>query len=110
MRIDRFTQKMQEALQNAQGLASEGSQQEIVNEHFLLARLAQSDGVARPLLEKLGVAVPALEERLREELQRRPRVSGAAAETYLGGELRTVLDAAEKQMGQLKDEFVSAEH
>jgi ATP-dependent Clp protease ATP-binding subunit ClpB len=110
MRVDRFTQKMQEALQSAQDIAGEYSQQEITNEHFLVALLAQRDGVALPLLEKLGVAVPALEARLREDLDKRPRVSGAAGQLYVGAELRTVLDAAEKQMKALKDEFVSGEH
>src|SRR5580700_3118548 len=89
MRPDRFTQKMQEALQSAQDIAAEYSHQEITNEHFLLALLAQQDGVARPLLEKLGVAVPALEARMREDLEKRPSVTGA--EHYLGSELRSVL-------------------
>jgi ATP-dependent Clp protease ATP-binding subunit ClpB len=110
MRVDRFTQKMQEALQSAQDIAADLSHQEITNEHFLAALLAQREGVAQPLLEKLGVAVPALEARLREDLDKRPRVSGGAGERYIGTELRTVLDAAEKQMKALKDEFVSGEH
>ena len=110
MRVDRFTQKMQEALQSAQDIASEYSHQEITNEHFLLALLAQQDGVALPILEKLGVAVKALEGRLREDLDKRPRVSGSASQLYLGTELRNVLDDAEKQMKALKDEFVSGEH
>jgi ATP-dependent Clp protease ATP-binding subunit ClpB len=101
---------MQEALQSAQDIASELSNQEMTNEHFLLALLGQRDGVAIPILEKLGVAVPALVARLREELEKRPRVSGGAGQLYLGTELRTVLDAAEKQMRGLKDEYVSGEH
>src|SRR3989440_1016580 len=110
MRTDKFTQKMQEALQASQDFASEFSQQEISNEHFLLALLAQSEGVTRPLLEKLGVSVSALEGRLRDALEKRPKVHGAGAQIYLGTELRAVLDAAEKEMAKLKDEFVSAEH
>jgi ATP-dependent Clp protease ATP-binding subunit ClpB len=110
MRVDRFTQKMQEALQSAQDLASEYSQQEITNEHFLLALLSQQEGVAGPLLGKLGVAIPALQARLRDDLDKRPRISGAAGQLYVGTELRNVLDAAEKQMKSLKDEFVSGEH
>jgi ATP-dependent Clp protease ATP-binding subunit ClpB len=101
---------MQEALQSAQDIAAESSQQEITNEHFLLALLAQQDGVAIPLLQKLGVAIPALDARLREAVDKHPRVSGAASERYLGSELRNVLDGAEKQMRALKDEFVSGEH
>jgi ATP-dependent Clp protease ATP-binding subunit ClpB len=102
---------MQEALQSAQDIAADLSHQEITNEHFLQALLAQQDGVAIPLLQKLGVAIPALDARLREALDSRPRVSGATTgERYFGSELRNVLDGAEKQMRTLKDEFVSAEH
>src|SRR5215210_7807286 len=109
MRPDKFTQKMQEALQAAQDQAGQFSHQELNNEHFLLALLEQSEGVARPLLEKVGVAVPALDERLREALQKRPKVQGTT-DIYLGSELRGVLDRAEKEMAKLKDEFLSAEH
>ena len=62
MRPDKFTQKMQEALQASQDVASQFSQQEITNEHFLLALLDQTDGVTRPLLEKMGVAVADLQD------------------------------------------------
>jgi ATP-dependent Clp protease ATP-binding subunit ClpB len=110
MRVEKFTSKMQEALGSAQDRAAEFGNQELTNEHFLLALLGQSDGVTRPLFEKVGVAVPALEERLLHELNRRPKVSGAAAQIYPGSELRSVLDAATKEMTRLKDQFVSAEH
>ncbi len=110
MRIDRFTQKMQEALQAAQDIAAQFNHQEIGNEHFLSALLDQTDGVTRPLLEKMGVAVDQLQDSLRTELEQRPQVQGASIELRLGNELRTVLDAAEKEMAKLKDEFTSAEH
>jgi ATP-dependent Clp protease ATP-binding subunit ClpB len=110
MRIDRFTQKMQEALQAAQDIASQFNHQEIANEHFLSALLDQTDGVARPLLEKMGVSVDRLRENLQTELERRPRVQGASIDLRLGNDLRVVLDGAEKEMAKLKDEFTSAEH
>ncbi|PYJ56019.1 MAG: ATP-dependent chaperone ClpB [Verrucomicrobia bacterium] len=110
MRIDRYTQKMQEALQAAQDLASQANHPEITNEHFLSALLNQSDGIARPLLEKIGADVDQLRDRLRVELERRPKIHGAAADLRLSNELRTVLDNAEKEMSKLKDEFTSAEH
>jgi ATP-dependent Clp protease ATP-binding subunit ClpB len=110
MRIDKFTQKMQEALQTAQDLVSQFNHTEITNEHFLLALLDQMEGVARPLLEKIGVPVGPLRENLRFELESHPRVQGASVEVRLGHDLRTVLDAAEKEMAKLKDEFTSAEH
>jgi ATP-dependent Clp protease ATP-binding subunit ClpB len=109
MRPDKFTQKMQEALQASQDLAAQFNQQEITNEHFLMALLDQTDGVTRPLLEKLGVDVGALRSRLEEEVQRRPQVHGSS-DVRIGNELRSTIDAAEKEMAKLKDEFLSAEH
>jgi ATP-dependent Clp protease ATP-binding subunit ClpB len=110
MRIDKFTQKMQEALQAAQDLASQSNHQEIANEHFLSALFDQTDGITRPLLEKVGVNANQLRDGLRSELGRRPKVHGAAVDLRLANELRSVLDGAEKEMSKLKDEFTSAEH
>ncbi|HEY3661518.1 MAG TPA: ATP-dependent chaperone ClpB [Chthoniobacterales bacterium] len=110
MRIDKFTQKMQEALQSSHDLAAEAGQQEITNEHFLSVLLDQADGITRPLLEKMGVQVATLQERLRAALQKLPRVSGTNVDQRIGNDLRSVLDGAEKEMAKLKDEFVSAEH
>src|SRR6266487_5288653 len=110
MRIDRFTQKMQEALQAAQDLASQSNHQEIANEHFLSALLDQTEGITRPLLEKIGVNINLLRDGLHSELDRRPKVHGAAVDLRLANELRSVLDGAEKEMSKLKDEVTSAEH
>src|SRR6266516_341232 len=110
MRIDKYTQKMQEALQGAQDLASQANHPEITNEHFLSALLDQGEGITRPLLEKIGANVDQLRERLRVELERRPKIQGAATDLRLSNELRSVLDNAEKEMSKLKDEFTSAEH
>src|SRR6266566_1037319 len=110
MRIDKYTQKMQEALQGAQDLASQSNDSEITNEHFLSALLDQGEGITRPLLEKIGANVDQLRHRLRSELERRPKIHGAATDLRLSNELRSVLDNAEKEMSKLKDEFTSAEH
>jgi ATP-dependent Clp protease ATP-binding subunit ClpB len=110
MRIDRFTAKMQEGLQESQTLASEMQHQELTPEHLLLALLRQPDGLARPLLEKLNVPANTVEQQIEEELRRRPRVSGANTGQTLGADLRNVLDQAEKEMSKLKDEYVSVEH
>src|ERR1700737_4192752 len=110
MRVDKFTQKMQEALQAAQDVAAQFNHQEIANEHFLSALLDQSDGITQPLLKKIGVPVDRLRERLASELERRPKVHGAAVDLRLSNELRSVLDGAEKEMSKLKDEYTSAEH
>jgi len=110
MRIDKFTQKMQEALQAAQDIASQSNHQEIANEHFLSALLEQTEGITRPLLEKIGINANRLRDGLRLELERRPKVHGAAVDLRLANELRSVLDGAEKEMSKLKDDFTSAEH
>src|SRR5881227_2266628 len=110
MRIDKFTQKMQEALQAAQDLASQSNHQEIANEHFLSVLLDQTDGITRPLLEKVGVNANQLRDGLRSELDRRPKVHGTAVDLRLANELRSVLDGAEKEMSKLKDQYTSAEH
>jgi len=109
MRPDKFTQKMQEALQSAQEVASQFNQQEISNEHFLIALLDQSEGVTRPLLEKVGVEAGNLRAQLETEGKRRPQVHGSS-DVRIGNELRSTIDAAEKEMAKLKDEFLSAEH
>jgi ATP-dependent Clp protease ATP-binding subunit ClpB len=110
MRPDKFTQKMQEALQASHELASQFNQQEISNEHFLLALLDQNEGVTRPLLEKMGVNVSNLRAALTQELERRPKIQGGTYDQRVGNELRATIDAAEKEMARMKDEFLSAEH
>src|SRR5215203_3733683 len=109
MRPEKFTQKMQEALQAAEHLATQHNQQEMTNEHFLMTLLDQTDGVTRPLLEKLGVTAADLRSRLETELKRRPQVHGSS-DVRIGNELRSTIDAAEREMAKLKDEFLSAEH
>jgi ATP-dependent Clp protease ATP-binding subunit ClpB len=110
MRIDRFTQKMQEALQSAQDFAAQWQSPEMGNEHFLLALLDQGEGVTRPLLEKIGVSADALRKRLETDLAGRPKVTGAVSDLRISNDLRRTLDAAENEMTKLKDEYVSAEH
>ena len=110
MRIDRYTQKLQEALQAAQGAAADATHSEITNEHLLLALLQQPDGIVVPLLEKIGANARNLEDALKLELGRRATVHGGHAQVSLGRELTTVLNDAEKQMARMKDEYTSAEH
>ncbi len=109
MRPDRFTQKTQEAFTTALDLASKRDHQEIGNEHFLLALLQQSDGLTRPLLEKLGLAPADVESALEATLAKRSTVHGGNTPT-LNTDLRRTLDAAEGEMAKLKDEYLSAEH
>ena len=109
MRPDKFTAKMQEALNAALDLASKNDNPEITCEHFLLALLEQPDGLTRPILEKLGVSLSSLEGRLRDSLAGLAKVRGGTQPMF-SNELRKSLDAAEDEMAKLKDEFLSAEH
>src|SRR5438105_15812695 len=109
MRIHKYTQKMQEALQGAQDLASQANHPDITNEHFLSALLDQGEGITRPLLEKIGANVEQLRDRLRSALDRRPKIHGAAADVRLSNALRNVVDWGEKEMSKLKVESMSGE-
>jgi ATP-dependent Clp protease ATP-binding subunit ClpB len=109
MSPEKFTAKMQEAFNTSLDLASKANHSEIATEHFLLALLRQVDGLARPVLEGLGINPAQLEKQLEAELSRRATVHGGAS-PHLGADLRKMIDAAEGEMGKLKDEFLSAEH
>ena len=109
MSPEKFTAKMQEAFNASLDLASKANHSEISTEHFLLALLRQGDGLARPVLEGLGINPAQLEKQLETELSRRATVHGGAS-PHLGADLRKTIDAAEGEMSKLKDEFLSAEH
>lgn len=109
MRPDKFTAKMQEALNASLDLASKRNHSEISNEHFLLALLRQPEGLVRPLLERLGMQPVELEGQLEAELSRRASVHGGTS-PILGADLRRTIDAGEGEMAKLKDEYLSAEH
>ncbi len=110
MRMDRFTIKAQEALQEAQSRAEQAGNQEMEPEHLLLTLVEQKDGIIPPLIKKLGANLSLLESRLQDRIQTFPKVSGAGAGSYISPKLKTILDGAEKEAEKLKDEFVSAEH
>src|SRR6266545_4402688 len=76
MRLDKFTEKAQEALQDAAELARDLGQQAVEPEHLLLALLRQTEGVGRTLLERAGVSVQAMEPALVSAVERLPKVSG----------------------------------
>ena len=109
MRTDKLTVKAQEALQEAQAEARKRGHQAIDLEHLLLALLHQQDGVAKPLLERIGASPAQVESRLEDELRSIPQVQGGG-EPYLGNRLQKLLDRAEAEARKLKDEYVSTEH
>ena len=111
--VNRMTSKVQEALQQAGGLATRRNHQGIDVEHLLLGLLDQADGIAPRLLEATGVAPRAVREAVERELARRPQVSGPSggpSQAYLTQRLNQLLGKAEDEMRALKDEYLSVEH
>jgi ATP-dependent Clp protease ATP-binding subunit ClpB len=109
MKLDRFTEKAQEALQEAAELARNLGQQAIEPEHLILALIRQAEGVGRTLLERAGVSVQALEPALVSAVERFPKVSGGA-QPYVSTALNKALEQAEQEAERLKDEYISTEH
>ena len=109
MRLDRFTEKAQEALQQAAELARDHGNQAVEPEHLLLALVDQDEGLGRTILERAGVSVQALQPALVSAIERLPKVSGGT-QPYLGSALSKALDEAEKEADRLKDEYISTEH
>jgi ATP-dependent Clp protease ATP-binding subunit ClpB len=111
MQADRFTIKSQEALEAAQRLAAERRNPQTRPEHLLAVLLEQDGGVVVPVLRKLGVDPAAVRATLNPALEALPRLANAGQEPTGGSnELVEVLRAAEEQMRELKDEYVSTEH
>ncbi len=111
MQLDRLTIKSQEALQEAQHIATGYSHQEVDGEHLMLALIGQTDSLIPQLLEKLGVAASRLKPDLERELARRHKVQGtSSADVFLSPSLKKALDAAQTEAGKLKDDYVSTEH
>src|SRR5215831_2857609 len=113
MQPDRFTIKSQEALSAAQRLADERRNPQTTPEHLLAVLLEQEGGVVSPVLRKLGADPAVVRQALGPALDALPTLSGAGASAEPAGgssELVQVLRAAENEMRELKDEYVSTEH
>jgi ATP-dependent Clp protease ATP-binding subunit ClpB len=109
MRLEKFTEKAQDALQQAAELARDRGQQAVEPEHLLLALLSQDEGVGRTLLERAGVSVQALEPALVSAVEHFPKVSGGG-QPFISASLNANLEQAEKEAERLKDEYISTEH
>ena len=111
MRLDKLTTKSQEALQAAQELAHQHSQQQVDGEHLALALAQQQDGIIPTLLQRTGVDLAKFQADLATEIGRLAKVQGtSSADLYLSPELKQAMDAAQAEATSLGDEFISTEH
>ncbi|MFL5383855.1 MAG: ATP-dependent chaperone ClpB, partial [Longimicrobiaceae bacterium] len=108
MNPDRLTVKSAEALQEAMSRAQRAGNPQIEDLHLLLALLDQEEGIVVPVLQKVGVNVSRLRNEGEAAAARLPKQSGA--QPNVSRELNSVLDQAEKEARDLKDEYVSTEH
>jgi ATP-dependent Clp protease ATP-binding subunit ClpB len=110
VRLDRFTERSQEALQAAQQAAESLQHATVEPEHLLLALLEQPEGLVPTLLRRIEVQPEVLSSRLRAALDARPKQVGGGGEVSISQGLRAVLMAAFEEMSRLNDEYVSTEH
>ena len=111
MNLNQFTQKSVEAVQAAQQMASARQNQQIEQEHLLLALLEQKEGLIPQLMQKAGVEHAALRQKLTAAVERLPQVSGSGAgQMYLSRDLEQALNEAEKIAREMHDEYTSVEH
>jgi ATP-dependent Clp protease ATP-binding subunit ClpB len=113
MDMNRLTQKSQEALHDAQTKALRFGHTEVDGEHLLLALLEQPEGLVPRLIIALGADPESLRADVESTVSGRPRASGPGAapgQVFVTQRLSRVLDAAEREAGRLKDEYVSVEH
>ncbi len=111
MDLDRYTQKAQEAIFQAQQLAMGLHHQAIEPAHLLLALLQQEDGVVPAVVTNVAGSVQALREGLRTDLENQPKVYGAETQQVgLSRQTADVLAAAERRAKGMQDEYISTEH
>lgn len=105
-----MTQKLQEALQQAQRLASKSSHAELKSGHVLQTLLEQEGGILIPILQKAGLDVARLKQAVMDHLAKEPKVQGSTSQPQLSYGLRANLEAADDARESLGDDFLSVEH
>ena len=111
--MNRLTQKSLAAIQGAQTLAVEYGQQQIEQEHLLLALVSDGEGFIPQLLTAMGMTVPSFEAAVKAAVNKLPKVSGGGREAdkvYVAQDVDRALNSAEQTAQSMKDEYVSVEH
>jgi ATP-dependent Clp protease ATP-binding subunit ClpB len=113
MNVNRFTEKLQEALGRAQSAATSAHHQAVDVEHLAAALLEDEQGLAASIVKICGADLASIRQKLADELRKVPSVTGSGADAgqiYMTQRLNRVLTRAEQEAGKLKDEYVSVEH
>ena len=113
MDMNQFTQKAREALQAAQRIAVEYSNNTVEQEHLLAALAQQQDGLIPQMLTNMGTDPNAFAQAALQKVEALPRVTGSGRDPnqiYIGTDIDRALNAAEAQAKQMKDEYISVEH
>jgi len=110
MRFDKYTQKAQAAILDAQNLAEEQNHSTIDPEHLLLALIRQKGGVVPSLLGRMGTDIPALDRSVEQLLASKAKISGGSSQISMNREVNNTLREAEAIAANMKDEYVSTEH
>ena len=109
MNISKFTQKSQEAIAAAEKLAVQNGNQQIDEEHLLVALLNISDSLIASLVAKMGIQKEAFVNEAEGLIQKLPKVSGGGQE-YVSADLNRALNGAEDEAKAMGDDYVSVEH
>ncbi|MEX1020939.1 MAG: ATP-dependent chaperone ClpB [Litorilinea sp.] len=110
MRFDKYTQKAQGALLDAQNLAETYNHPTLDPEHLLVALLRQEGGVVPSVLMRIGVEPGQVEHAVVQAVEAKARASGSSVQVGMGRDTSTLLREAEQIAANMKDEYVSAEH
>ncbi len=112
MNINKFTTKSAEALNTAQNLAAQYSNQAVDQQHLLAALATQEDGLIPEMLRSMGADPKSVAATAEAEVAKLPKVTGSAANDgmYISQELNTVLALAEKTADKMQDSYISVEH
>ena len=109
MDYNKFTLKLQNAIEEAAQSASSAQHPEVTPADIIIALTKQKDGVLMPLFEKLGVSPDRVVSSMQEILDKLPRTYGAGQQTFSRSAAR-ILGACDRIAAEFKDEYISAEH
>ena len=106
---NQFTEKAWEAIARTPEIAKSYQHQQLESEH-LLKSLLEQEGLASSILQKGGVNIHRIRDKIDDFINRQPKVSGAGSSIYLGRSLDTLLDRSENYRQEYQDDFISIEH